>query len=88
MITNNDFFDRKIFLIVVALEALLYCSFYNREVAWYPPDNFDQAGYLVETYRLQEDILTHDLGQVWKFFSSSGHNAGVLFPGSGTLVMP
>jgi hypothetical protein len=85
MITNNDFFDRKIFLIVVALEALLYCSFYNREVASYPPDNFDQAGYLVETYRLQEDILTHDLGQVWKFFSSSGHNAGVLFPIEGAL---
>ena len=62
MITNNDYFHRKILLIVFALEALLYCSFYAREIAWYPPGNFDQAGYLMETYRLQEDILTHDLG--------------------------
>jgi hypothetical protein len=85
MITNNDFFDRKILLMVIAFEALLYYTFYTREVAWYPPDNFDQAGYLMETYRLQEGILTHDLGQVWKFFSSSGHNADVLFPIEGAL---
>jgi hypothetical protein len=85
MITNNDFFDRKILLMVLAIEALLYCSFYTREVAWYPPDNFDQASYLMETYRLQEQILTHDLGQVWKFFSSSAHANGVLFPIEGAL---
>jgi hypothetical protein len=85
MITKNDFFDRKILLMVIAFEALLYYSFYTREVAWYPPDNFDQAGYLMESYELQEHILTHDLGQVWKFFSSSGHNAGVLFPIEGAL---
>src|SRR5215469_10950674 len=85
MITNNDSFDRKILLVVIAFEALLYYCFYTREVAWYPPDNFDQAGYLTETYRLQEDILTHDLGQVWKSFSSSSHAAGVLFPIEGAL---
>jgi len=85
MITKNDFFDRKILLMVIAFEALLYYNFYTREVAWYPPDNFDQAGYLMETYRLQEDILTHGLGQVWKFFWSGAHKSGVLMPIEGAL---
>lgn len=85
MITKSAFFDRKILLMVIAFEALLYYSFYTREVAWYPPDNFDQAGYLMEAYRLQEQILTHGLGQVWKFFSSRAHANGVLFPIEGAL---
>src|SRR5271165_6652132 len=85
MTPERNRFDRTVLLILILLEALLFSSFYMREVAWYPPDNFDQAGYLMETYRLQEDILTHDLGQVWKFFSSGGHNAGVLFPIEGAL---
>jgi hypothetical protein len=85
MITKSAFFDRKILLMVIAFEALLYYSFYTREVAWYPPDNFDQAGYLMEAYRLQEQILTHGLGQVWKFFSTRGHANGVLFPIEGAL---
>jgi hypothetical protein len=76
MITKNDFFDRKILLMVIAFEALLYYSFYTREVAWYPPDNFDQAGYLMEAYQLQEQILTHGIGQVCKFFWSSAHALG------------
>jgi len=58
----------------------------SREVAWYPPDNFDQASYLLETYRLQENIFAHGLGQVWKAFSSGGHAAGVLFPIEGALA--
>jgi hypothetical protein len=85
MITKSAFFDGKILLMVIAFEALLYYSFYTREVAWYPPDNFDQAGYLMEAYRLQEQILTHGLGQVWKFFSSRAHANGVLFPIEGAL---
>jgi hypothetical protein len=86
MITKNDFFDLKILLMVIALEALLYNSFYTREVAWYPPDNFDQASYLLETYRLQEGVLTRGLGQVWKALWSSGHAGGVLFPIEGALA--
>jgi len=85
MFTNNDSFHRKTLLVVIAFEVLLYYCFYTREVAWYPPGNFDQAGYLTETYRLQENILTYDLGQVWKFFSSNSHAAGVLFPIEGAL---
>ncbi len=79
-------FDRVVLLILFILEALLFSSFYTREVAWYPPDNFDQASYLLETYRLQERILTHGLGQVWKALWSHGHAAGVLFPIEGALA--
>ncbi len=85
MSTKFAFFDRNILWMVIAFEALLYYCFYTREIAWYPPDNFDQAGYLMEAYRLQEDILRHNFGQIWKFFFSSGHANGVLFPIEGAL---
>jgi hypothetical protein len=86
MMPEKNRFDRTVLLILIVLEALLFSSFYMREVAWYPPDNFDQASYLIETYRLQERILTHGLGQVWKFLWSRGHAAGVLFPIEGALA--
>ena len=85
MTTSNHFFHRKILFVVIAFQAVLFYSFYTREVAWYPSLNFDQASYLMETYRLQENVLTHGLGQVWKYFSSKIHGAGVLFPIEGAL---
>jgi hypothetical protein len=86
MIPEKHRLDRTVLSILIVLEALLFSSFYLREVAWYPPDNFDQASYLLETYRLQENILTHGLGQVWKVLWSHGHAAGVLFPIEGALA--
>jgi len=85
MIANNDSFDRKILLAVIAFEALLYYNFYTREVAWYPPDNFDQAGYLTEAYQLQENFLAHGPDQLWKYLSNRSHAGGVLFPIEGAL---
>jgi hypothetical protein len=86
MISEKQRFDRTFLFILIVLEALLFSSFYLREIAWYPPDNFDQASYLLETYRLQERIFTHGLGQVWKVFWNRGHAAGVLFPIEGALA--
>ncbi len=86
MMPEKNGFDRTVLLILIVLEALLFSSFFMREVAWYPPDNFDQASYLIETYRLQERVLTSGLGQVWKSLWSSGHAAGVLFPIEGALA--
>jgi hypothetical protein len=79
-------FDRAVLFGLIVLQALLFYSFYLREVAWYPPDNFDQASYLIETYQLQERIFTHGLGQIWKYIWSRGHAAGVLFPIEGALA--
>jgi hypothetical protein len=86
MISEKNRFDRTILLGLIVLEALLFSSFYVREVAWYPPDNFDQASYLIETYQLQERVFGHGLGQLWHAFWSRGHAAGVLFPIEGALA--
>jgi hypothetical protein len=79
-------FDRAVLFGLIVLQILLFSSFYLREVAWYPPDNFDQASYLIETYQLQERIFTHGLGQIWKYLWSRDHAAGVLFPIEGALA--
>jgi hypothetical protein len=84
--TPEKSFDRAVLFGLIVLEALLFSSFYLREVAWYPPDNFDQASYLIETYQLQERIFTHGLGQIWKYLWSREHAAGVLFPIEGALA--
>ncbi|MBV8378551.1 MAG: hypothetical protein JO279_16260 [Verrucomicrobia bacterium] len=86
MLPEKNRFNRTVLLGLIVLEALLFTSFYTREVAWYPPDNFDQASYLIETYRLQERVFAHGLGQLWKVFWSRGHAAGVLFPIEGALA--
>ena len=87
MTPEKNRFDRTVLLILILLEALLFSSFYMREVAWYPPDNFDQASYLIETYRLQERIFTHGLGQVWKtLLEQRSTPRGVLFPIEGALA--
>jgi hypothetical protein len=79
-------FDRAVLFGLIVLQTLLFSSFYMREVAWYPPDNFDQASYLIETYQLQERIFTHGLGQIGKYLWSREHAAGVLFPIEGALA--
>jgi hypothetical protein len=86
MTAKNHRFDQKVLIVLIILEAVLFSSFLMREVAWYPPDNFDQVSYLLEAYRLQERIFTHGLGEVWKTLWSSGHAAGVLFPIEGALA--
>ena len=70
---------------VLVFEALLFWSFYNREVAWYPPMNFDQTAYLTEAYRLQERILGHGLGEIWQVVKNRSHANGLLLPIEGAL---
>jgi hypothetical protein len=64
-------FDIIILSLLFALELSLFCTVYNREIAWYPPSYFDQAGYLASTYGLQEQALTHGLGKLWKALGST-----------------
>jgi hypothetical protein len=85
MISSKPKFDRGVLCLVFIFETLLFWTVYNREVAWYPPANFDQASYLISTYRLQEDILTHGVGKFWKEFWSPGHAQGVALPMEGAL---
>jgi hypothetical protein len=56
--------DRYVLLALIIFEALACYNFYSREVAWYPPGNFDQSLYLLDAYRTKESILDHGLGQL------------------------
>lgn len=56
--------DRWVLIALIAFEAFAGYNFFCREVAWYPPGNFDQALYLLEAYRTKENILTNGLGQL------------------------
>ena len=85
MLSINGHFDRWILGLVLAFEALLCSSFYSREIARYPPSGFDQTTFLIEAYHLEENILSHGLGDVWKAVRSKGHPSGLLLPIEGAL---
>jgi hypothetical protein len=85
MLVSNRHFDRWMLSVVLAFEAILFCNFYSREIAWYPPQNFDQAAYLKEAYQLQERIVGNGLGEIWKDAQSRSHPTGLLLPIEGAL---
>jgi hypothetical protein len=85
MISNGNYFDRRMLLAVIAVEALLFFSFYTREIAWYPPLKWDQSVYLTETYQLQEQIFAKGLSELWHAIWSGGHPSGLLLPIEGAL---
>src|SRR5207302_1348363 len=67
------------------ISFVIFFAVYNREIAWYPPANFDQASYLMSTYRLQEDVLAHGFGKFWKAILSAPNATGVALPIEGAL---
>jgi hypothetical protein len=86
MISNHRESDKKLLCLLFIFEALLFWAFYNREVAWCPPTNSDQATYLVDTYRLQEDVVAHGLGKFWKAIWNSQNPTGVALPIEGAIA--
>jgi len=85
MLSSKSDFDRKILGIVLAFEALIFWSFYWREIAWYPPLNFDQLTYLEEAYRLRDRILEHGLGDLFRVSWYKGHYNGLVLPIEGAF---
>ena len=85
MIATGKHFDKIILLLLIALEGLLAYNFYCREIAWYPPQNFDQTGYLSESYHLQERVLTKGFHELWRAIWSKGHNSGLALPIEGAV---
>jgi len=85
MTSNHRSFDRRLLCLLFIFEAVLFFAVYNREIAWYPPANFDQASYLMSTYRLQEDVLAHGFGKFWKAIWSAPNATGVALPIEGAL---
>jgi hypothetical protein len=85
MTFNHRSIDRRVLCLLFIFEAVLFFAVYNREIAWYPPANFDQASYLMSTYRLQEDVLEHGFGKFWKAIWSAPNATGVALPIEGAL---
>jgi hypothetical protein len=84
-VLSNGHFHRRVLALLVALELLLFLVFCTREIAWYPPQSFDQAGYLTEAYRLQERLLWQGASKFWSILWSSGHPNGVALPIEGAI---
>jgi hypothetical protein len=86
MFSKSRPFERKLFFLLIAFEAVLFYTFYARELARYPPLDFDQTTYLTIAYDLQERIHANGLSEVWKELWNSGHPNSLLLPIEGTLV--
>jgi hypothetical protein len=85
MISNNGYFDRRLLLAFIALEAVVFCNFFFREIAWYPPQNFDQTAFLTEAYQLEERVLSKGVSELWKALWSKGNPSGLLLPIEGAF---
>jgi hypothetical protein len=86
MISKNKIFDRRVLVILIAFEAVLFCSFFFREIAWYSPQNFDQTLFLTEAYRLEERVYSKGLGELWNALWSKGNPSGLLLPIEGAFA--
>jgi hypothetical protein len=84
-IPTKGHIHRSVLAVLVVFEFLLFLVFYNREIAWYPPQNTDQAWYLTETYQLQERVLWQGLGKFWSVLWSRGHATGLALPIEGAV---
>jgi hypothetical protein len=78
-------FDRRVLFFLIALEAVLFCNFYFREIAWYPPQSYDQAVFLSEAYGLEDRILSKGVGELWKALWTTEHPSGLLLPIEGAV---
>ena len=84
MISIGKGFDRNVLLLFIAFQALVCYNFYIREIAWYPPGNYDQTYYLMVAYRTQERVLTNGFGQLLRLVGS-GSSTGLALETGGTL---
>jgi hypothetical protein len=76
--------EKWLWILFIA-EALLFWSFYVREIAPYPPQNYDQAVYLTQTYTLQEQVLTNGLAELWRELWKNDHASSLAFPIEGAF---
>jgi hypothetical protein len=86
MFSENKVFDRKILFLIITVEAFLFYNFYHREIAWYPPQNYDQTSFLAEAYQLQERIFSNGLSELWSALWRPGQPSGIALPIEGTLL--
>lgn len=56
-----------------------------REIAWYPPQKFDETYFLAEAYQLEDRVLSKGIGELWKALWSKGNPSGLLLPIEGAF---
>jgi hypothetical protein len=78
-------FDRRVLILLIALEAVLFCNFFYREIAWYPPQNADQAVFLSTAYRIEEGVFSRGIGELWKALWVKDNHSGLLLPIEGAV---
>jgi hypothetical protein len=75
---------RYVLLFLIAFQALLFYNFYSREIAWYPPSNFDQTYYLPTAYRIQEQFRAIGFPELVRSIGSRQYT-GVALPIEGAV---
>jgi hypothetical protein len=79
MIPFGRALDKYVLAALIVFEMAACYNFYSREIAWFPPGNWDQCLYLAEAYRVKERILTNGFGQLANIISSP-YNNGMALP--------
>jgi hypothetical protein len=85
MTSKDHQLDRTILWVLIGIEALLFYAYYAREVAPYPPQNFDQAVYLSEAYSLETRTHEHGISELWRAIWSKNHFSSLLLPIEGAV---
>jgi hypothetical protein len=85
MIWTNRSFDRTALLILFAVEAVLFYNFFSREIAGYPPQDFDQTSFLTEAYRLEDRVSSKGVRELWNALWGNENPSGLLLPIEGAV---
>jgi len=75
--STGNWVDRTILLLLIVVQAVLCYNFYAREIAWYPPSNFDQTGYLATAYYVEHSIRANGFVELLRAIGSRGHQTGL-----------
>jgi hypothetical protein len=85
MTSKDHQLDRTILWVLIAVEALLFYTYYAREIAPHPPQNFDQTVYLSEAYSLETRIHGHGISELWRAIWSKDRASTLLLPIEGAI---
>jgi hypothetical protein len=83
--STGNWVDRTILLLLIVVQAVLCYNFYAREIAWYPPSNFDQTGYLATAYYVEQSIRANGFVELLRAIGSRGHQTGLALPIEGAI---
>ena len=83
---TGKWFDRIILALLIVVQAVLCYNFYVREIAWYPPANYDQTGYLTSAYYIENGVRQKGFIELARGIGNRGHPTGVALPIEGALA--